>query len=71
MALYSLLDMAGCGYVALHYAADEIVVGEPLDLSKTFSVSGDYASYTHCTSRGRALGPPDLRIDWFFPEVVH
>jgi hypothetical protein len=63
--------MAGCGYAALHYAGDNVVVGEPMDLSKTYSVNGEYASYTHCTSCGRALGPPDLRVDWFFPEVVH
>lgn len=70
MALYSLLDMAGCGHVALHYAG-EAVVGEPLDLSKTYDIHGNYASYTHCTTCGRALGPPDLRVDWFFPEVIH
>lgn len=70
MALYSLLDMAGCGEVALYYAA-VAVAGQPLDLSKTYDIHGNYAGHSHCTSCGRALSPPDLRVDWFFPEVVH
>lgn len=70
MALYSLLDMAGCGHVALHYGG-EVIVGKPLDLSKTFDIHGNYANYTHCTSCGRELVHEDLRTDWFFLEVIH
>ncbi|WP_288075020.1 hypothetical protein [Pseudomonas sp.] len=70
MALYSLLDMAGCGNVALHYAG-VAEAGEPLDLSKTYDIHGNYATFSHCSSCGRRLAAPDLNADWFFPEVVH
>lgn len=70
MALYSLLDLAGCGQVAIHYAGVAIA-GERLDLSKTYDIHGNYATFACCSSCGRILPEQDVRVDWFFPEVIH
>jgi hypothetical protein len=70
MALYSLLDMAGCGRVAFHYG-DDLSLEKHIYFDKAYDIHGQYSQCDVCSSCGRPLKPENIRIDWFVAEVVH